>query len=106
GCNRRGRKQSPISGKPEIGGGVRDDTGTRHMIEPAYVRRMARYNRWQNQNLYGVADQLGEEERRRELGACFGSIHKTLSNLLWGDQVWMSRFADVTGPQAGIPESV
>ena len=25
------------------------------MIDPAYVQRMARYNRWQNANLYGVA---------------------------------------------------
>ena len=29
------------------------------MIDVAYVQRMARYNRWQNQNLYGVADQFG-----------------------------------------------
>jgi len=31
------------------------------MIDPAYVRRMARYNRWQNQNLYGAADALSDE---------------------------------------------
>ena len=76
------------------------------MIDRAYVQRMARYNRWQNANLYGVADGLGEDERRRERGAFFGSIHKTLSHLLWADQVWMSRFADLPRPQAGIPESV
>jgi len=76
------------------------------MIDPAYVRRMARYNRWQNENLYGVADQLSDEERRRERGAFFGSIHKTLSHLLWADQVWMSRFIDVKRPQGGIPDSV
>src|SRR5207302_270238 len=69
-------------------------------------RRMARYNRWQNQNLYGVADRLGEEERRRERGAFFGSVHKTLSHLLWGDRIWMSRFSDVPKPVGGIPESV
>src|SRR6267142_1840157 len=77
------------------------------MIDPAYVRRMARYNRWQNTNLYGVADALPDEERRRERGAFFGSIHKTLSHLLWADRTWMSRFsADVQKPDAGIPESV
>ena len=77
------------------------------MIDPAYVQRMARYNRWQNQNLYGVADTLGDAERRRERGAFFGSIHKTLSHLLWGDQIWMSRFTtDVPRPQGGIPDSV
>ena len=76
------------------------------MIDPAYVRRMARYNRWQNQNLYGVADTLSDEERRRERGAFFGSIHKTLSHLLWGDRIWMSRFTDVPKPEGGIPGSV
>jgi uncharacterized damage-inducible protein DinB len=77
------------------------------MIDVAYVQRMARYNRWQNANLYGAADALPDEERRRERGAFFGSIHKTLSHLLWGDQIWMSRFSpDVPKPQAGIPESV
>ena len=77
------------------------------MIDPAYVRRMARYNRWQNQNLYSVANELSDEERRRERGAFFGSIHKTLSHLLWADRIWMSRFSpEVEKPQAGIPESV
>jgi uncharacterized damage-inducible protein DinB len=77
------------------------------MIDTAYVRRMARYNRWQNENLYGVADGLGEEERRRERGAFFGSVHKTLSHLLWGDRIWLSRFTpEVAAPQGGIPGSV
>jgi uncharacterized damage-inducible protein DinB len=76
------------------------------MIDPAYVQRMARYNRWQNQNLYGVADVLSDEERRRERGAFFGSVHKTLSHLLWGDRVWMSRFAALPRPEVSIPGSV
>ena len=49
---------------------------------------------------------LRDEERRRERGAFFGSIHKTLSHLLWADRIWMSRFTDVPKPQGGIPESV
>ena len=76
------------------------------MIERAYVQRMARYNRWQNENLFGVADRLSEEERRRERGAFFGSIHKTLSHILWGDQMWMSRLAGTRKPDVGIPGSV
>ena len=76
------------------------------MIDPAYVKRMARYNRWQNQNLFGVADHLSDEERRRERGAFFGSIHKTLSHLMWADQLWMSRLTDVPAPEGGIPQSV
>ena len=65
------------------------------MIDLAHVQRMARYNHWQNRNLYGVADTLTDDERRRERGAFFGSIHGTLNHLLWGDRIWMSRFTDV-----------
>jgi uncharacterized damage-inducible protein DinB len=38
------------------------------MIDAAYVALMARYNRWQNENLFCVATLLSEEERRRERG--------------------------------------
>ena len=76
----------------------------RVMIDRAYVQRMARYNRWQNENLYGVADGLPAEERQRERGAWFGSIQKTLGHILWGDRIWMSRFADVPRPEGGIAE--
>jgi uncharacterized damage-inducible protein DinB len=75
------------------------------MIDIAYVRRMARYNRWQNENLYAAADGIAEEERRRERDAFFGSIHKTLSHLLWGDRMWMSRFAGTPRPEGGVPQS-
>ena len=83
-----------------------DDGYENTMINRAYVQRMARYNRWQNENLYGVADRLTAEERQRERGAFFGSIHKTLSHLLWGDQIWMSRFAAAPKPQGSIAQSV
>jgi uncharacterized damage-inducible protein DinB len=75
------------------------------MIDAAYVQRLARYNRWQNDNLYGVADRLSDHERRRDRGAFFGSIHGTLSHLLWGDGTWMSRFSDVPKPAVGIAGS-
>jgi uncharacterized damage-inducible protein DinB len=76
------------------------------MIDQAYVQRMARYNRWQNENLYGVADGLSEQDRRTERGAFFGSIHKTLSHLLWADRIWLARFTNAPQPPASIPESV
>jgi uncharacterized damage-inducible protein DinB len=75
------------------------------MIDLAYMQRMARYNRWQNRNLYGAADGLSDDERRRDRGAFFGSIHKTLSHLLWADRIWLSRFSDVPPPSGGIPGS-
>ena len=76
------------------------------MIDAAYVQRMARYNRWQNENLYGAADALSDAERQRTRGAFFGSIHATLNHLLWGDRIWMSRLAGTPRPQGGIPQSV
>jgi len=76
------------------------------MIDVAYVQRMARYNRWQNENLYRVADALPDAERRRSRGAFFGSIHATLNHLLWADRIWMSRLAGTPQPAGGIPESV
>src|SRR5215471_3307577 len=80
--------------------------GRHLMIGSAYIRRMARYNRWQNENLYGAADSLSAQEREKERGAFFGSIHKTLSHLLWADRVWMNRFTDEPRPPGGIPDSV
>src|SRR6201993_659834 len=76
------------------------------MIDVHYVQCMARYNRWQNENLYGAADTLSDAERRRDRGAFFGSIHATLNPLLWADRVWMSRLAGTPRPDGGIPESV
>ena len=77
------------------------------MITPAYVRTMAAYNRWQNENLYTAADDLSDAERKAPRGAFFGSIHGTLNHLLWGDQTWMSRFAGTPTPIAkGIRDSV
>ena len=76
------------------------------MIDVGYVQCMARYNHWQNENVYRVADSLSDGERRRERGAFFGSIHATLNHLLWADRIWMSRLAGTTAPAGGIAESV
>jgi uncharacterized damage-inducible protein DinB len=75
------------------------------MIGTGYIKRMARYNRWQNENLYSAADRLPDEARRQDRGAFFGSIHGTLNHLLWADELWMSRFCASPRPPGGIPES-
>jgi uncharacterized damage-inducible protein DinB len=51
----------------------------------------ARYNSWMNRNLYNLAAQLSEEQRTRDVGAFFGSIHGTLGHLLLTDRVQMER---------------
>lgn len=56
-------------------------------------RYLARYNAWFNQRLYEACEQLPDEERRRDRGAFFGSIHGTLNHIVWADQLWLQRFA-------------
>lgn len=57
-----------------------------------HYRAMARYNRWMNERLYALAGKLTDEERRRDLRAFFGSLHKTLGHILLADRVWLGRF--------------
>ena len=75
------------------------------MISTEHARLMARYNQWQNGSLYAAADTLSDAERRKERGAFFGSIHGTLSHLLWGDRMWMSRFTGHEKREATIKDS-
>lgn len=57
-------------------------------------RLLAKYNRWMNERLYQVCEQLSDEERKRERGAFFKSIHRTLSHLVVTDQMWLRRFGN------------
>jgi len=71
-----------------------------------YVLMMARYNQWQNDSLVDAANSLSDDERTADKGAFFGSIQKTFSHILWGDQLWLSRFAGTPAPDCGIAQSV
>ena len=62
------------------------------MITPPFVRTMAAYNAEMNRRLYESANRLSDDERRRDCGAFWHSIHGTLVHILWGDAQWMSRF--------------
>jgi len=75
------------------------------MIDASYVQQMVRYNRWQNENLIMVADDLSDAERRIERGAFFNSIQGTFSHLLWADIMWLSRLAGTVKPSVGLAES-
>src|SRR5271156_541799 len=52
---------------------------------------LAKYNKWANARLYGMAGALPDEAYRRNVGAYFGSLHGTLNHLLTADQIWMCR---------------
>jgi len=75
------------------------------MITPDYVRTMAAYNAEMNRRIYDAAARLSDEERRRNRGAFWGSIHGTLNHILWGDTAWMSRFDNWDKLPAGIKQS-
>jgi len=75
------------------------------MITPAYVRTMAAYNAEMNRRLYSAAARLSDDERRTPRGAFWGSIHGTLTHILWGDRQWMSRFDAWPKPDTPIKES-
>lgn len=48
------------------------------IITNQYTGEMASYARWQNENIYQCCDEIGREERERDRGIFFGSIHNTL----------------------------
>lgn len=52
----------------------------------------AKYNKWMNDHFYMLCDSIADEERKRDVGAFFKSIHGTLNHILLGDRLWMSRF--------------
>lgn len=75
------------------------------MITPGWCHTMARYNAWQNGNIIAACETITDAARREDRGAWFGSIHRTLSHLLWGDLTWMSRFDGGDRPAGGIADS-
>ena len=57
-----------------------------------HARTMAEYNAWMNARLYDCCAPIPDEERKRDVGAFFKSIHGTLNHLLVADRIWMARF--------------
>lgn len=51
------------------------------MITSNYVEEMATYSRWQNDSVYRFSEEIGPEERKRDRGMFFGSIHSTLDHI-------------------------
>ena len=67
-------------------------------MSPEWLGASARYNRWMNDKLYGLAATLSDEARKRDRGAFFKSIHGTLNHLLLADRVWLARFKGIAAP--------
>lgn len=59
-----------------------------------HIATMAQYNRWMNQKVYKCCAALSDEDRKRDRGAFFKSIHGTLNHILLADRIWMARFTN------------
>jgi uncharacterized damage-inducible protein DinB len=62
------------------------------MFRGTYALLMAEYNQWMNEKVYRACAELPDEVRKEDRGAFFGSIHRTLDHILWGDRAWFGRF--------------
>ena len=71
------------------------------MIDSSYCSVMAEYNQWMNERLYATCASLPDCQRKEDKSAFFGSIHRTLNHILYGDLAFMSRF---TGTPNEVPE--
>jgi len=72
------------------------------MFDGTYAFLMAEYNLWMNERIYAGAARLPDEERKRDRGAFFKSIHGTLNHLVWGDRGWLPRFNGKTYPTGPV----
>jgi uncharacterized damage-inducible protein DinB len=70
-----------------------------------HLRALARYNPWFNGRLYECAAELSDEERKRDLGAFFRSLHGTLNHLLLTDRVWLARAERACGPFRALADA-
>jgi uncharacterized damage-inducible protein DinB len=69
-----------------------------HLI--SQFKTMAQYNTWMNHSIYDTCASLTDEQRKRDLRAFFGSIHRTLNHLLLTDRVQLGRFVGADRTQS------
>ncbi|MEM9432071.1 MAG: DinB family protein [Pseudomonadota bacterium] len=67
-------------------------------MTPETVRLLARYTTWQNESQIKAMQTLDDAALRLDRGAFFRSILATANHLLWGDTMWLSRFAGTPAP--------
>ncbi len=80
-------------------------TSTDVLVTPAFAQTMAVYNAEMNRRLYEATGRLSTDERLKDRGAFWSSIHGTLAHILWGDTQWMSRFDGWEKPPVALKDS-
>ena len=63
-----------------------------------HLCRMARYNRWANQQLIEACSALNEADYFAEGKMFFGSIHGTFNHILVADRLWLTRILGEPSP--------
>jgi len=71
-----------------------------------YAKTLADYNRWMNDRIYAACGKLSDEQRKRDAGAFFKSIHGTLNHILLGDRLWLGRFTGVPFPFRSLDQEL
>lgn len=72
------------------------------MITNEYIHEMATYTRWQNDNIYTICEEIGPEERKRDRGMFFSSVHNTLDHICVVNRSILT-FLDGTLPERNPP---
>lgn len=65
----------------------------------------AKYNLEFNHRLFTLVAGLSDSERKKELGAFFGSVHATLNHILLADRIWLGRFATAFPAMASLQQA-
>ncbi len=86
------------------------------MITQGYLAEMAAYNRWQNDTLYHLCEEIGDAARRLDRGMYFYSLHGTLDHIcmvnrailafLEEDRPPPSQYGDIVWPDWDTLKSV
>jgi uncharacterized damage-inducible protein DinB len=63
-----------------------------------YYTLMTEYGAWMNRKLFSVSAEIPDAKRKENLGAFFGSLHRTLNHILFGDLIWLARFTGGAPP--------
>ena len=64
------------------------------MFPKTYFELMAEYNLWMDGKIYDVCLNIPDDDRKKDMGAFFKSIHSTLNHIYFGDLAWIERLRD------------
>lgn len=64
------------------------------MLPKNHYELMADYNRWMDDKRYDECSRIPDNERKKDMGVFFKSIHGTLNHIYYGDTAWLERLRD------------